>query len=311
MKIAIMATGGIGGFFGGVLAQNGNDVTFIARGEHLRAIRANGLQVKTIRGDFVCKPAIATDNPAEVGAVDWIILSVKTYDTESAARAILPMVGAETTVVTFQNGVESVEQIAAVIGKEKVIAAPVQIETAIVAPGVIAQTSPFRNVIVGEMDGKISPRVEWLVEQLKRGGVDASASDAMPAPLWAKFLFLASYSGLTTLARTEGATLFKSRDAQETLRAAMQEIADVARAYGVKLPADIVEQRMKFALNVPPGMTSSMHKDLLKGNRLEIDALNGAVVRLGAAKNIPTPVNRTIAVALKAQDEQVKAKAKS
>ncbi len=308
MKVAVMATGGIGGFFGGLLAQNGNDVTFIARGEHLRAIRANGLQVKSRGGEFVCKPANATDDPASVGIVDWIIFSVKTYDTETAARAILPMIGAQTTVVTFQNGVESVEQIAAVIGNDKVIAAPVQIESAIVAPGVIAQTSPFRTVIVGEMNGTITPRVEWLVEQLKRGGVDASASDAMPAPLWAKLLFLASFSGLTTLARTEGAMLFKSREAQETLRAAMQEIAEVARAYDVKLPADIVDQRLKFALNVPPGMTSSMHKDLLKGNRLEIDALNGAVVRLGAAKNIATPVNRTIYVALKAEDERTKEK---
>ncbi|MBI3741355.1 MAG: 2-dehydropantoate 2-reductase [Chloroflexi bacterium] len=311
MKIAVMAAGGIGGYFGGLLAKNGNDVTFIARGEHLRAMRAQGLRVKSIDAEFSIQPARATDDPSHVGVVDWIIFAVKTYDTESAARAIQPMVGEQTTVVTFQNGVDAYDQIGAVTGKDKVIAAPVQIESFIAAPGVIAQTSSFRSVSVGEMNGAITPRVEWLVEQLKRNKVDASASDQMPAPLWTKLLFLASFSGLTTLARTEGATLLKSANAQIVLRAAMQEVYAVARAYNVNLAPDLVEQRMKFALNVPPGMTSSMHKDLLAGKRLEIDALSGAVVLLGAAKNIATPVHQTIYAALKAEDERAKLKGKS
>lgn len=306
MKIAVMAAGGLGGFYGALLAKNGNDVTFIARGAHLSAIRKNDLAIKSTKGDFVCKPAKATDNPADAGVMDWILFAVKTYDTETAARALKPMVGTNTTIVTVQNGVESFDQLASLYGKERVLLAPTQIESAIVQPGVIAQTSNFITTIVGEMDRKITPRVEWLVEQLKRNGVDITASDQMPVPVWNKMLFLASFSGMTTLARTQGSILFKQPEAQAALRAAMQEVFDVAAAYGVKMPPDIVEQRLAFSINIQPGMTSSMHKDLLNHKRLEIDALSGAIVRLGAAKGVATPVHRTIYVALKMEDERAK-----
>ena len=308
MKIAVMATGGLGGYYGALLSKNGNDVTFIARGAHLRAIRENGLTIQSMHGNFVVKPAQATDNPREIGTVDWVLFAVKTYDTESAAQLIKPMVGAPTTVVTFQNGVDAFDQIGAAVGKARVIVAPTQIESAISAPGVISQNSAFRRSIVGEMNGKISPRVEWLVDQLKRAGVEASASDQMPAPLWLKLMFLASASGLTTLARTEGATLFQSQLGRATLRAAMQEVVDIATAHGVKLPVDALEKQMEFAASWRPGMTTSMHKDLLAGKRLEVDALSGAVVRLGAAKGIATPVHQTIYIALKAEDERAKEK---
>jgi len=311
MKIAVMATGGVGGYLGALLAKNGNDVTFIARGAHLAAIRANGLTVTSISGEVSVKPARATNDPAQIGAVDWVLFAVKTYDTDSAAHAIRPLVGANTTVVTFQNGVESFDLLAAILGREHILPAPIQIESTIIAPGVIAQTSNFRVVTAGEMDGRITPRVEWLVAQLKPHGVDANASDKMPAPIWAKMLFLASFSGLTTLARTEGATLFKQPVAQGALRAAMQEVFEVAAAYGVALAPDAVEQRMKFGLGIQPGMTASMHKDLLKGNRLEIDALSGAIVRLGAVKGVPTPVHQTIYAALKMADEQAKLQVKN
>ncbi len=311
MKIAVMAAGGLGGFYGALLAKNGNDVTFMARGAHLDAIRKNGLAIKSTKGDFVIKPAKATDNPVQAGVMDWILFAVKTYDTESAAEAIRPMVGANTTVVTVQNGVESFDKLAAVVGKERVIVAPTQIESAIVEPGVIAQTSSFITTVVGEMNGKIAPRVEWLVDQLKRNGVDVTASDQMPVPVWNKLLFLASFSGLTTLARTEGAILFKMPEAQAALRSAMQEVYDVGAAHGVKMAPEIVEQRVNFSINIQPGMTSSMHKDLLNGKRLEIDALSGAIVRLGAAKRIPTPVHQTIYMALKMEDERAKLKVKS
>jgi len=310
MKIAVMATGGVGGYLGALLAKNGNAVTFIARGAHLEAIRADGLTVTSISGDVSVKPAHATNDPAQIGVVDWVLFAVKTYDTESAAQAIRPLVGANTTVVTFQNGVESFDILAATLGRDHILPAPIQIECAITAPGVIAQTSTFRVVTVGEIDGRITPRVEWLVAQLQPHGIDANASDKMPAPIWAKMLFLASFSGMTTLARTEGAILFKQPEAQGALRAAMQEVFAVAAAYGVALAPDAVEQRMKFVLGIQPGMTASMHKDLLKGNRLEIDALSGAIVRLGAAKGVPTPVHQTIYAALKMADEQAKLKVK-
>lgn len=298
MKVAVMGSGGVGGYYGGLLALNGNDVTFIARGAHLHAIREKGLTVKSVNGDFVIHPAQATDDPAQVGPVEWVLFTVKTYDTDGAIETMRPLVGAMTTIVTMQNGVESFDQLAAAFGREKVLVAPTQITSAIVEPGVIRQDSTFRNMIIGEMDGRITPRVEWLVEQFKRHGVNVSASDQMPTPVWMKWIFLAPVSGLTTLARTEGAILFQSPLAQATLRGAMEECCAVARAYEVTLPTDAVERQFNFALGLKPGNLASMHRDLLAGRRLELEALSGAAVRLGSVKGIPTPIHQTIYIAL-------------
>lgn len=309
MKIAVMAAGGLGSYYGALLARDGHDVTFIARGAHLNEIRAHGLTIKSVHGDFAIQPAQATDDPAQVGAVDWILFSVKAYDNAHAAHALKPMLGAHTTVVTFQNGVDNHEQIGAVIGTERVIVAPTQIVSNIAAPGVIEQKSPFRLSFVGEVYGQgLTPRVAQFVEMLKRTGVDATAvADARPA-LWHKFVFIASASGLATLARTEPYVLFQMPEARATLRVAMEEIRAVAHAHDITLDADIVDRQYNFTLNLKPGAKPSMQLDLEAGKRLEIDAMSGAVVRLGAAKNIATPVHQTIYVALKLADERVKSK---
>lgn len=298
MRVAVMGSGGTGGYYGGLLALNGNDVTFLARGAHLAALREKGLKVKSPHGDFAIQPAQATDNAQQVGQVDWVLFTVKTYDTAAAMDAMRPLVGAATTIVTMQNGVESYDQLAAAFGKEKVIVAPTQITSAIVEPGVIVQDSAFRKMTIGELDGGVTLRVEWLVEQFKRHNVDASASDEMPTPLWMKWIFLAPVAGLTALARTEGAVLFQWELARATLRAAMEECCAVARASGVKLPGDAAERQFNFALGLKPGNLASMHRDLLNGRKLELDALSGAAVRLGALKNVETPIHQTIYVAL-------------
>lgn len=307
MKIAVMAAGGVGGYYGALFARAGHEVTFIARGAHLQAIRQNGLIIKSVHGDFTIQPARATDNPAQVGIVDYVIFSVKTYDNLTAAQAMRPMIGEHTTVVTFQNGVDNHEQIGAVIGKEHVIVAPTQVVSNIVAPGVIEQKSPFRISFIGEVYGQgLTPRVTQFVEMLKHTGVDATAvADARPA-LWHKFVFIASASGLATLARTEPYVLFQMPEARATLRAAMEEVRDVAHAHGIPLDADIVERQYNFTLNLKPGAKPSMQLDLEAGKRLEIDALSGAVVRWGAAKNVPTPVHQTIYIALKMEDERAR-----
>lgn len=298
MKIAVMGTGGLGGYYGGLLARNENDVTFIARGAHLKAIREKGLTVKSVAGDFHIYPAAATDDPSQVGQVDWVLFTVKTYDTDAAIDAMRPLVGETTVIVTMQNGVESADRLAAAFGKEKIVVAPTQITSAISEPGVIVQNSAFRNMSVGELDGRITPRVEWLVEQFKRHSVNASVSDQMPTPVWMKWIFLAPVAGLTTLARTEAAVLFQSALAQATLRGAIEECCAVARAYGAALPPDAAERQFNFAMGLQPGNIASMHRDLMNGRRLELDALNGAVVRLGASKNVAAPINQTIYVAL-------------
>ena len=312
MKIAIMAAGGLGSYYGALLAKDGHDVTFIARGAHLQAIRANGLQVKSIHGDMHIQPAQATDNPGEVGVVDLVIFATKTYDTELAAQAMKPMIGANTIVATFQNGVEAPDEIGAVIGKEHVVAAPTQIVSNISAPGVIEQKSAFRSTTFGEVGGQgLTPRVEQLVALLKKTGVDVASAPDGRKPLWQKLVFIASTAGLASVARTNPYDLFQMPEARATLRAAMQEVYDVAIAQGVPMDPDIVDRQYTFTLNLKPGQKPSMQLDLEAGKRLEIDALNGAVVHLGAAKGIATPVHQTIYVALKMVDEHVTAKGKS
>jgi 2-dehydropantoate 2-reductase len=307
MKIAVMAAGGLGGYYGALLAKDGHDVTFIARGAHLKAIRENGLTTKSAHGDLTIKPAKATDNPGQVGAVDWILFAVKTYDTETAAQAMRPMVGAQTAVLTFQNGVETADQIGAVIGKAHVLVAPTQIVSNITAPGVIDQKSPFRMTTVGEIGGQgLTPRVEQVVAAFKRTGIDVSAATDGRVPLWHKFVFIASTAGLASLARTAPYDLFQLPEARATLHAAMEEVDAVGHANGVAMDADIVEQQYQFTMNLKPGVKPSMQLDVEQGKRLEIDALSGAVVRLGAAKGIATPVHQTIYIALKMEDERRK-----
>ncbi len=309
MNVAVMAAGGLGSYYGALLAKQGHAVTFIARGAHLQAIRAHGLMVKSIHGDVTIAPAQATDDPASVGVMDWVLFGVKTYDNEAAARAMLPLIGAHTNVVTFQNGVDNADVIGAIVGKEHVLVAPTQIVSNITAPGIVEQKSPFRSTVVGEVYGQgLTPRVEQFVAMLKPTGVDVAAAVDGRTPLWHKFVFIASTAGLASLARTAPYDLVQLPEARATLRAAMEEVRTVGIAQGVMLDADIVERQYQFTLNLKPGAKPSMQLDLEAGKRLEIDAMSGAITRLGAAQGVPTPVHQTIYVALKMVDDQVKAK---
>ncbi len=310
MRVAVMSAGGLGSYYGALFAQNGHDVTFIARGPHLKAIRENGLTIKSVHGDMSIKPAKATDHPAEVGPVDWVFFAVKTPDTTAAAQAIRPMVGPNTTVVTFQNGVEAHEQIGAVVGMDRMLVAPTQIVSNVIAPGVIEQKSPFRIVNVGEVVGKaLTPRVEQLVAEFKRAGVEANAVPDGLVPLWHKFVFIASVAGLATLARTAPYELFQLPEARCALHEAMEEVYNVGRALEVALDPGIVERQYEFTLKLGPGQKPSMQLDLEQGKRLEIDAMSGAIVRLGSVKKVPTPVHQTIYVGLKMEDERARRKA--
>ena len=307
MKIAVMAAGGLGGYYGALLAKDGHTVTFIARGAHLNAIRENGLTIQSVHGDLSVKPAQATENPAEVGPVDWVLFSTKTYDTESAARAMRPMIGKDTIVLTFQNGVDTGDQIGAIVGAQHVLVAPTQITSNIIAPGVIEQKSPFRATTIGEIGGQgMTPRVEQIVAAFKRIGVDVSAASDGRVPLWHKFVFIASTAGLASLARTAPYDLFQLPEARVTLRTAMEEVETVGRALGIGMDADIVERQYQLSVNLKPGIKPSMQLDVEQNKRLEIDALSGAVVRLGAAKGLRVPVHLTIYAALKMEDERRK-----
>jgi 2-dehydropantoate 2-reductase len=293
MRVAVMGSGGIGGYYGGKLAAGGEDVTFIARGAHLEAIQHGGLQVKSVGGDFHIRPK-ATDDPAVIGRVELVLFCVKGYDTEAAAERIRPLVGPETTVLCLQNGVDNEEKLARILGKGPVLGGVVHILSTISAPGVINQTAGPRTLKCGEMDGRVSPRVREIVDAFTRAGVGAEVSPHILVDLWEKYLFICAQGGVTALGRLGIGEILACPETAQFYRAVMEEIAAVGRAKGVALPMDAVERAIAFARKLQPEMRSSLAYDLERGNRLEVDTLMGAVVRYGAEVSVSTPLNAAI-----------------
>jgi 2-dehydropantoate 2-reductase len=302
MRIAVIGAGGVGGYFGGLLQKSGQDVAFLARGEHLRALQERGLRVRSVHGDFELPSVRATDRPETLGQADLVLFTVKTYDTESAAAQIRPAVGPNTAVLTFQNGVDNPERIDRVLGVGTAMGGTVHIETTIAEPGVIAQTSPMRRVTLGELDGRPSERVERARDAFQSAGLEATLSDNIRKALWEKFLFIVGMSGLSTLTRSPVGDVLAVPEVREMLAQAFAETAAVAEAEGVALDPDPVGRMMAFAQNLKPSMKSSMQRDLERGRRLEVESINGTVVRLGRAHGIPTPVNACIYACLKLED---------
>ena len=290
-----MGTGGLGGYFGARLALGGRaDVSFVARGEHLQALRADGLRIEGPVPMHL--PQVqATDDPASVGPVDLVMLCVKLWDTESAIERIRPMMGPHTAVVSFQNGVLKDAPLRAAFGDTRVMGGVGYIAATIDRPGTIRQTGPMQRLVFGEFDGSRSSRAEAFLQACIAGGIKADLSTSILREIWQKFVFLAGLSGTTT---PIGRTIGPIREHPQTrafLRDVMAEVVAVGRAHGVDLPADYADVRLALADDVSPAMTSSMHHDLQRGNRLEVRWLAGAVVELGRAVGVPTPLNRAIA----------------
>jgi len=293
-RIAMMGSGAVGGYFGGRMAAAGCDVTFIARGAHLAAIREHGLRIDSAaQGGTRIHPATVTDDPGEVGVVDYVIVAVKLWATAAAANALLPMLGPETTVLTLQNGVESAE-LECVVGPQRMVGSVAFIGCAIAAPGVIRHVGTMQRVVVGEFGGGSSPRVERLRAEMERGGIEADVSDDICRTIWKKFVFLVGLSAATAMRRAPLGAVRKDPEARDLFLGAMAETAAVGRARGIALEDGLAQDRLAFADGLPAEMTSSMHTDLARGNRLELDWLSGAVVRFGRASGVPTPVNRTV-----------------
>lgn len=295
MKIAMMGSGGVGGFFGGRLANAGYDVSFIARGSHLEAMRRDGLRIENEpQGDIHVPRVRATDDPASLGPVDLVILSVKLWDTEDAARAISPIVGPATGVLSLQNGVIKDDILRAAFGPERVMGGVGYVATHISKPGVIHQVGTMQRIVVGEYDGRRSERAAFLHEALLKAGVKAELSDDIRRAIWEKYVFLVGLSGTTTAARTPLGPIRGNPRSRAFLLDMMREVVAVGRALGVALPEDFADNRLAFADTLPADMTSSMHHDLERGNRLEVDWLSGGVVDLGAKVGIATPANRAV-----------------
>lgn len=299
LKIAVMGAGAVGGYFGARLAAAGSDVTFIARGAHLQAIRENGLRVESPLGDVTIDPAKATDDPEEVGPVDIVLLMVKLYDVESAAKQIVPMLGAETGVVALQNGVEAPDILAKVIGAKHTMGGSIYIPAKLGEPGVIVHGGGFAKAIFGELDGSTSDRAQALQRAFQAADVDAEINADVVVTLWTKFVMLSAVSATNAITRGPTGTVLKDPDMRAMFIAAMRETEAVARARGVNLEADIVAKQIKLAEAFPPDVKASLLQDLEAGKRLEVSYLSGTVSRMGAELGVPTPVHSTIYAALK------------
>lgn len=299
MKIAVMGTGGVGGYFGARLAAKGVEVTFIARGAHLQAIRAGGLRLESPNGNAHIQPARATDTPADVGPVDYVLFTTKLWDTVSAAKAIRPMIGADTAVTSLQNGVFAEQLLGEILGGEHVMGGLAQISSFIAAPGVIRHAGTMARVVFGELDGTRTPRAQALLEVFHEAGVDADIADNIERAIWQKFIFLVGLSGVTAVTRQSIGPLREDADTRALLAQVMAETAAVARAKGIEIDPAFVDDRLTFMDTLPADMTSSMAHDLVQGNRLELDWLSGAVARMGDELGVDTPANAFVYTALK------------
>ncbi|MDD5562813.1 MAG: 2-dehydropantoate 2-reductase [Thermoanaerobaculaceae bacterium] len=309
MRIAIFGAGGVGGYFGGRLAASGQDVTFIARGATLAALRGRGLVVESVNGGFEVSPAPATDDPSEVGAVDAVIVAVKAWQVPAAAGAIRPLLGPDTVVVPLENGVEAPGQLAAALGPGSVAGGVCHIVAFQTAPGRIRHPGLEPTVAFGELDGRRSERLERLQQAFAAAGVKAAVAPDITVAIWEKFLFIASLSGLGAVTRAPAGVVRALPETRAMTAQALEEIAAVARAHRVRLPADAVARTMAFIDALPADATASMQRDIIAGRPSELEAQNGAVVRLGAAAGVPTPVAAFIYAALLPQERAARASA--
>jgi len=283
------------------MARQGHDVSFIARGAHLEAIQKNGLRIVGPLGDYTVKPRAESD-PARIGHVDYVVHTVKTYDNAGAIPLIAPLVGPSTAVLTLQNGVDSAEEIAAVVGEPATLGGSTYIATAIDAPGVIKQTGTHRRVVFGEYfkpEASITPRVKTLADAMAACDIIVEPVIDSRHTVWEKFTYLAPFAAFTGAARLPIGPLWADEYIKEMFLDAVEEVASVARAHGVKLPADHRQRVFEYAIKLPPDTRSSLLIDLQMGKRIEVEALQGSVVRRGRKVGVPTPIMSALYAVLK------------
>jgi 2-dehydropantoate 2-reductase len=302
MRIAIVGSGAVGGYYGARLARAGHHVTFLARRAHLRAIRERGLLIWSPLGDFVVH-APAESEPERVGPADLVVFAVKSYDNESVLPRLLPLCAPHTIVLTLQNGVDSAAQVAAVVGEDRVLAGATYIATAVIAPGLIEQTGTHRRIVFGEnfrREAAPSARVRALADAFLAADIQAEPVADARLPLWKKFVFIAAYSAFSGASRRPAGPIWDDPVARERFLAAVDEVASVARADGVPLADDTRQGIIDYMADIPKTMRASLLIDLQQGKRIEVEALQGAVVRRGAALGVPTPIMSTLYAVLRA-----------
>ena len=302
MRVAVVGAGGVGGYFGGRLAQAGEDVIFIARGEHLKAMQSTGLRVDSFLGDFVVRPVQATDDPHRVGPVDMVLLAVKAWQVPEVAPALRPMIGEETGVAFLGNGVEAPEQLSHVLEARPVLGGLTRISAAIAGPGHIAHLGIEPFVAFGELDGHPSARVERLRQAFQRAQVKVSVPADIQTAIWEKFIFIAAISGVGAVTRLPAGVFRAVPESRQLLEAAITEVAAVARKRKISLPEDVIQRTLTVIDGLAPTVTASMQRDIMEGRPSELGAQNGAVVRMGLEAGVPTPVNAFIYASLLPQE---------
>lgn len=306
MRIAIVGSGAVGGYYGAMLARAGHRVTFIARGAHLRAIRERGLLVWSPLGDFTVR-APAESEIARVGPVDLVMLAVKTYDNDVVLPQLPALCGPGTIVLTLQNGVDSPVEVARAVGEERVLAGPTYVATAMTAPGVIEQTGTHRRIVFGEVftpGAELSERVQRVAEAFTAADIQAEPVADARIPLWEKFIYLASYAAFSGSARKPAGAIWGDAFVRERFLSAVDEVYAVAQAEGVPVPPGQRERVTAYMNSVPATMRASLLIDLQQGKRIEVEALQGSVVRRGAARGVPTPIMSTLYAVLRAASAQ-------
>ncbi len=301
MRIAILGSGAVGGYYGAKLAHAGHDVTFIARGAHLDAIRARGLSVKSPLGDFTVR-ARAESDPARVGPVDLVIFAVKAYGNRDALPMLRPLMQETTAVLTLQNGVESAEEVAGVVGKSATLAGATYVATAIARPGVIEQTGTHRKIVFGEAFGdrtRVSRRVSDIAQAMIEADIVIEPAADARHPIWEKFVYLSPFAGFTGAARLPIGPLRTDPSIRRQLIDAAAEVERVGRAEGVEFPSTLEDDLVKYLDAIPPDTRSSLLIDLQQGKPIEVEALQGAVVRRGRTTGVPTPIMATLYAVLK------------
>ncbi|CAN5814544.1 2-dehydropantoate 2-reductase [soil metagenome] len=300
MNIVVMGAGSLGGFYGALLARAGNDVTFVARGKTLEALRTNGLTVNSKLAGVFTIPVTATDDIASLSPPDLIFLSVKAYDLEAAAQAIAPLVGRHTTVLTVQNGIDHPRRIARHIEQPRIVPGVVYVSANVSEPGVIDQVGGPGRVLIGELAGPISARTESIRDVFSAAGIPTEIFDDIWTPLWEKFMAICAMSGVSALTRLTLQQIFNCTESRTLYRDIMAEVLSLARASSVDLPESAADDFLTMMLAMPElPLRGSMAYDLLAGRRLEVDTLNGTVVRMGEELGVPTPMNKAVFAALK------------
>lgn len=293
MKIAVYGAGGVGGYFGGRLAQAGADVHFIARGEHLDALQENGLQVKSVDGDFTVDVP-ATDDPADIGPCDYVLFTVKAYDTEAAAPGVLPLLHDDTAVITPQNGLGNERILAAEIGDDHVMGGVARIYSTIAEPGVIEHTGGPSTITFGELDGSRSDRAERFLEWCDRAEIDATLSEDIHADIWKKFVLICAYSGMTAAVRLPIGAIRSTPETWSMYRRIMEEVLTVGQSEGVAITNDSIETALAMTETLDAGLYSSLYYDLTHDNPMELEALHGEVVRRARDHDIQVPMNEAV-----------------